>query len=35
VESVDVDMEGTPIKYGETVFCGDRVQLLVNAGDEA
>ena len=34
VESLDVDMDGTPIKYGETVFCGDRVQLVVNAGDE-
>jgi len=35
VESVDVDMEGTPIKYGETVFPGDRVQLLVHAEDQA
>jgi len=35
VECLDVDMEGTPIKYGETVFCGDRVQLVVNAGDQA
>jgi GntR family phosphonate transport system transcriptional regulator len=35
VECVDVDMDGTPIKYGETVFCGDRVQLLVSAGDVA
>lgn len=35
VECVDVDMDGTPIKYGETVFCGDRVQLVVSAGDEA
>ena len=34
VECLDVDMQGTPIKYGETVFCGDRVQLLVNNGDE-
>ncbi len=33
VESVDVDMDGTPVKYGETVFCGDRVQLEVNAGE--
>lgn len=32
VESTDVDMQGTPIKYGETLFCGDRVQLVVNAG---
>lgn len=29
VESVDVDLDGTPIKYGETVFCGDLVQLVV------
>lgn len=28
VESIDVDTGGTPIKYGETVFCGDRVQLV-------
>lgn len=35
VECIDVDMDGTPIKYGETVFCGDRVQLVVSAGDEA
>lgn len=35
VECLDVDMEGTPIKYGETVFCGDRVQLVVNAGGDA
>jgi len=35
VESLDVDMDGTPIKYGETVFCGDRVQLVVNTGIEA
>ncbi|MBU0587211.1 MAG: phosphonate metabolism transcriptional regulator PhnF [Gammaproteobacteria bacterium] len=35
VECVDVDMDGTPIKYGETIFCGDRVQLVVSAGDEA
>lgn len=31
VVCVDVDMDGTPIKYGETYFCGDRVQLVVNA----
>jgi GntR family phosphonate transport system transcriptional regulator len=35
VECLDVDMQGTPIKYGETVFCGDRVQLVVNTGDDA
>lgn len=33
VESVDVDMQGRPIKYGETVFCGDRVQLVVAMED--
>jgi len=35
VECLDVDMEGRPIKYGETVFCGDRVQLVVTAGAQA
>ena len=38
VECLDVDMEGAPIKYGETVFCGDQVQLVVtaeNTGGEA
>jgi GntR family phosphonate transport system transcriptional regulator len=35
VECLDVDMEGRPIKYGETVFCGDRVQLVVGAGQDA
>ncbi len=35
VECVDVDIDGLPIKYGETFFCGDRVQLVVNAGDVA
>ncbi len=34
VECLDVDMAGLPIKYGETVFSGDRVQLVVNAGHE-
>ena len=29
VENVDVDTEGTPIKYGFTHFAADRVQLLV------
>ena len=33
VECVDVDMAGRPIKYGETVFCGDRVQLVVTMND--
>lgn len=35
VESLDVDMQGIPIKYGEVVFSGDRVQLLVDAGEQA
>lgn len=35
VEGLDVDMEGRAIKYGETVFCGDRVQLVVNSGVES
>lgn len=33
VECLDEDMQGQPIKYGETVFCGDRVQLVVSAGE--
>ncbi len=35
VECLDVDMDGQAIKYGETVFCGDRVQLVVSAGSVA
>lgn len=35
VECVDVDLDGVPIKYGETFFCGDRVQLVVSAEDVA
>lgn len=35
VECLDLDMLGQPIKYGETVFCGDRVQLVVSTGNEA
>ena len=35
VECLDVDMQGQPIKYGETVFCGDRVQLVVTTESEA
>ena len=35
VECLDVDMAGRPIKYGETVFCGDSVQLVVSAGGPA
>jgi GntR family transcriptional regulator, phosphonate transport system regulatory protein len=34
VECLDVDMQGQPIKYGETVFCGDRVQLVVTTESE-
>lgn len=33
VAGVDMDLAGTPIKYGETLFCGDRVQLSVRPGD--
>lgn len=33
VDCLDVDMQGRPIKYGETVFCGDRIQLVVAMGD--
>ena len=35
VEGVDVDMAGVPIKYGETFFCGDRVQLVIDQGEQA
>ncbi len=35
VECVDADLQGRPIKYGETVFCGDRVQLVVAMKDTA
>ncbi|HEX7892325.1 MAG TPA: phosphonate metabolism transcriptional regulator PhnF [Ramlibacter sp.] len=31
VASVDVDLEGRPIKFGETLFCGDRIELTVDA----
>jgi GntR family phosphonate transport system transcriptional regulator len=33
VESVDADLDGTPVKYGITLFSGDRVQLVVNTED--
>lgn len=33
VESVDVDLAGVPIKFGETLFSGDRVQLCVQMED--
>lgn len=29
VESIDADLDGVPIKFGETVFAGDRVQLVI------
>lgn len=29
VESLDTDLAGVPVKFGETLFCGDRVQLCV------
>ncbi|MBC7599025.1 MAG: phosphonate metabolism transcriptional regulator PhnF [Polaromonas sp.] len=35
VECLDADMAGQPIKYGETVFCGDRIQLVVGSGHDA
>jgi GntR family phosphonate transport system transcriptional regulator len=35
VESIDVDLQGVPIKFGETVFCGDRVQLCVCMDESA
>ena len=35
VECVDEDMNGIPIKYGETIFCGDRVQLVIKPGLES
>lgn len=35
VECLDVDMAGRPIKFGETVFCGDRVQLVANPSPDA
>lgn len=31
--SVDVDTQGQRIKYGETLFSGDRVQLTITMGD--
>jgi GntR family phosphonate transport system transcriptional regulator len=31
VENVDVDLQGTPIKYGITHFASDRVQLMVGS----
>jgi GntR family transcriptional regulator, phosphonate transport system regulatory protein len=33
VSSVDVDTQGERIKYGETLFSGDRVQLTITMGD--
>jgi GntR family phosphonate transport system transcriptional regulator len=34
VASIDVDLEGRRIKFGETLFSGDRVQLRVSAEDQ-
>lgn len=34
VSSIDADLSGRPIKYGETLFCGDRVQLSVRPGEQ-
>jgi GntR family phosphonate transport system transcriptional regulator len=33
VASVDVDLQGRPVKYGETLFSGDRVQLSITMED--
>jgi GntR family phosphonate transport system transcriptional regulator len=35
VENLDVDMNCVPVKYGETLFCGDRVQLAVTTGENS
>lgn len=35
VESVDTDLAGVPVKFGETLFCGDRVQLCICMEDTA
>jgi GntR family phosphonate transport system transcriptional regulator len=35
VESTDVDMAGVPIKFGESYFCGDRVQLVIEGRSAA
>ena len=35
VECLDLDMTGQPIKYGETVFSGDRIQLVVGSRHDA
>jgi len=32
VEAVNVDGEGTPVEFGRTQFCADRVQLVVEQG---
>jgi GntR family phosphonate transport system transcriptional regulator len=34
VECLDIDMDGEPIKFGETIFCGDRVQMSVATADD-
>jgi GntR family phosphonate transport system transcriptional regulator len=33
IESIDIDAAGVPIKYGETIFSGDRVQLVVSTDE--
>ncbi|HEY8357833.1 MAG TPA: UTRA domain-containing protein [Ramlibacter sp.] len=35
VESVDADLADVPVKFGETLFCGDRVQLCVRMAEVA
>lgn len=35
VQGVDADLDGVPIKWGETLFPGDRVQLVVDMGGAA
>jgi GntR family phosphonate transport system transcriptional regulator len=35
VECIDVDLQGVPVKYGQTMFCGDRVQLVVSMRETA
>lgn len=34
IQSIDVDAAGQPIKYGETLFCGDRVRLHVAEAED-
>jgi hypothetical protein len=32
---VDADLADVPVKFGETLFCGDRVQLCVRMAEVA